>query len=357
MRFLPNPHYEPRPAAADRTRPADRRVHRPRRRARRVLRPAAPAARLPAAAVPGRGQGAPGGRDRLHRRAPPLGGDRRAPGRAATAPPRVPRATSSTATSRTAGVIDHVGFEVADLARSAAFYDAVLFALGRAADVRVRARDRLRRQRARVLDRRPRARARARLRAPGAAARAARPRSMPPTRGGLANGGSDDGPPGRGPSTAGGTTPPTCGTPTGSGSRSSQALALTALRPRAGRRFRGSLAGCHRSRRFCLGAQLTEERSMPVRVGINGFGRIGRNVFRAAVEARSRHRVGRAQRPDRCAETLAHLLKYDSNYGPFPGDGRGRPSTGFARRRQARSACSPSATRRRCRGASSAPTS
>ena len=37
---------------------------------------------------------------------------------------------------------------------------------------------------------------------------------------------------------------------------------------------------------------------MAVRVGINGFGRIGRNVFRAASSA-SRHRVGRAQRPGR----------------------------------------------------------
>ena len=79
VRFLPNPHYEPAPAAADRPGRADRRVHRPRRRARRVLRQAAPAARLPAPAVPGRGQGTSGGRDRLHRRAPPLGRDRPAP--------------------------------------------------------------------------------------------------------------------------------------------------------------------------------------------------------------------------------------------------------------------------------------
>ena len=86
VRFLPNPHYEPGPAAADRRGPADRRVHQPRRGARDVLRAAAPAARLPAAAVPGRGQGASRGGDRLHRRAPPVGGDRRASRRAATAP-------------------------------------------------------------------------------------------------------------------------------------------------------------------------------------------------------------------------------------------------------------------------------
>jgi glyceraldehyde 3-phosphate dehydrogenase len=57
---------------------------------------------------------------------------------------------------------------------------------------------------------------------------------------------------------------------------------------------------------------------MPVRVGINGFGRIGRNVFRAAVEQGADiDWVGVNDLTD--AKTLAHLLKYDSNYGPFPG--------------------------------------
>jgi glyceraldehyde 3-phosphate dehydrogenase len=61
---------------------------------------------------------------------------------------------------------------------------------------------------------------------------------------------------------------------------------------------------------------------MPVRVGINGFGRIGRNVFRAA-KARS-EAVGDAiewvavnDLTD--SRTLAHLLKYDSIQGPYPG--------------------------------------
>ena len=57
---------------------------------------------------------------------------------------------------------------------------------------------------------------------------------------------------------------------------------------------------------------------MAVRVGINGFGRIGRNVFRAAHE---RHAdiewVGVNDLVD--SKTLAHLLKYDSVYGPYPG--------------------------------------
>jgi glyceraldehyde 3-phosphate dehydrogenase len=61
---------------------------------------------------------------------------------------------------------------------------------------------------------------------------------------------------------------------------------------------------------------------MSVRVGINGFGRIGRNVFRAA-KARSG-----ASAPDiewvavndlTDEATLGHLLRYDSILGPYPG--------------------------------------
>ena len=57
---------------------------------------------------------------------------------------------------------------------------------------------------------------------------------------------------------------------------------------------------------------------MPVRVGINGFGRIGRNVFRAAKQAGADIEfVAVNDLTD--ARTLGHLLKYDSTYGPFPG--------------------------------------
>jgi glyceraldehyde 3-phosphate dehydrogenase len=57
---------------------------------------------------------------------------------------------------------------------------------------------------------------------------------------------------------------------------------------------------------------------MSVRVGINGFGRIGRNVFRAAVERGAEIEwVAINDLVD--PPTIAHLLKYDSNYGPFPG--------------------------------------
>src|SRR2546421_984985 len=58
---------------------------------------------------------------------------------------------------------------------------------------------------------------------------------------------------------------------------------------------------------------------MPVRVGINGFGRIGRNVFRAAYESGA-DVEWLAVNDLVDAKTIAHLLKYDSNYGPFPGE-------------------------------------
>jgi glyceraldehyde 3-phosphate dehydrogenase len=56
---------------------------------------------------------------------------------------------------------------------------------------------------------------------------------------------------------------------------------------------------------------------MTVRVGINGFGRIGRNVLRAASE-RSGDIVVVAVNDITTPESLAHLLKYDSVFGRFP---------------------------------------
>jgi glyceraldehyde 3-phosphate dehydrogenase len=58
---------------------------------------------------------------------------------------------------------------------------------------------------------------------------------------------------------------------------------------------------------------------MPVRVAINGFGRIGRNVFRAGLE-RDADIEWLAVNDIVPPETIAHLLRYDSNYGPFPGE-------------------------------------
>jgi len=58
---------------------------------------------------------------------------------------------------------------------------------------------------------------------------------------------------------------------------------------------------------------------MAVRVGINGFGRIGRNVLRAATLAKQADLefVGVNDITD--TKTLGHLLKYDSVHGRFPG--------------------------------------
>jgi glyceraldehyde 3-phosphate dehydrogenase len=56
-----------------------------------------------------------------------------------------------------------------------------------------------------------------------------------------------------------------------------------------------------------------EELSMTVKIGINGFGRIGRNVFRAALKNPNVEVVAVNDLTD--ASTLAHLLKYDSVHG------------------------------------------
>jgi glyceraldehyde 3-phosphate dehydrogenase len=58
---------------------------------------------------------------------------------------------------------------------------------------------------------------------------------------------------------------------------------------------------------------------MALRVGINGFGRIGRNFFRAALERGGDFEIVAANDLGD-AKTMAHLLKYDSNLGPLGED-------------------------------------
>jgi glyceraldehyde 3-phosphate dehydrogenase len=58
---------------------------------------------------------------------------------------------------------------------------------------------------------------------------------------------------------------------------------------------------------------------MATRVGINGFGRIGRNFFRAQQQRGADIEIV-AVNDLGDAKTMAHLLKYDSVLGPFPGD-------------------------------------
>ena len=58
---------------------------------------------------------------------------------------------------------------------------------------------------------------------------------------------------------------------------------------------------------------------MPIRVAINGFGRIGRNVLRAAKKAGATDIDFVAVNDLTDTKTLAHLLKYDSVHGTYPG--------------------------------------
>jgi glyceraldehyde 3-phosphate dehydrogenase len=64
---------------------------------------------------------------------------------------------------------------------------------------------------------------------------------------------------------------------------------------------------------------LLEEAYVSVKIGINGFGRIGRNFFRAAKQrGLDFDFVGVNDLGD--AATMAHLLKYDSVHGRYPGE-------------------------------------
>jgi glyceraldehyde 3-phosphate dehydrogenase len=65
---------------------------------------------------------------------------------------------------------------------------------------------------------------------------------------------------------------------------------------------------------------ITEEPQMSVRVAINGFGRIGRNVLRAIVESGRKDIEVVALNDLAPPETNAHLLRFDSIHGRFPGE-------------------------------------
>ena len=56
---------------------------------------------------------------------------------------------------------------------------------------------------------------------------------------------------------------------------------------------------------------------MPIRVAINGFGRIGRLVLRCAIDRQDIEVVAINDLVE--AKHLAYLLKYDSTHGRFPG--------------------------------------
>jgi glyceraldehyde 3-phosphate dehydrogenase len=58
---------------------------------------------------------------------------------------------------------------------------------------------------------------------------------------------------------------------------------------------------------------------MSTRIGINGFGRVGRQVLKAVIEMYGKELEVVAVNDLFDAKTNAHLFKYDSNYGIFPG--------------------------------------
>src|SRR5919106_609051 len=82
---------------------------------------------------------------------------------------------------------------------------------------------------------------------------------------------------------------------------------MSRWRPSSGRRF-------HR-----LAGNSDQGDWTALRVGINGFGRIGRNFFRAALERGGDFEIVAANDLGD-AKTMAHLLKYDSNLGPLGED-------------------------------------
>ena len=60
---------------------------------------------------------------------------------------------------------------------------------------------------------------------------------------------------------------------------------------------------------------------MPIKVGINGYGRIGRNILRALYEANRQKDIQIVALNDLGdAQTNAYLTRYDSVHGKFPGE-------------------------------------
>ena len=70
---------------------------------------------------------------------------------------------------------------------------------------------------------------------------------------------------------------------------------------------------------------------MAIKIGINGFGRIGRNVFRAAYKDPEIEIIAANDVVD--AKTLAHLLKYDSVLGILDADRRRKRNKNSHRKR------------------------
>lgn len=66
---------------------------------------------------------------------------------------------------------------------------------------------------------------------------------------------------------------------------------------------------------------------MTARIGINGFGRVGRQSLKAVLELHPQELEVVAINDITDTKTNAHLLKYDSTYGRFPGDIEATPDS------------------------------
>src|SRR5699024_9133512 len=75
-------------------------------------------------------------------------------------------------------------------------------------------------------------------------------------------------------------------------------------------------AGLFRKSLIVTRPLIAKEVFMPIRIGINGFGRIGRYLIRLAAAAPDIELAAVNARADNAA--LAHMLKYDSVHGRFP---------------------------------------
>ena len=96
-----------------------------------------------------------------------------------------------------------------------------------------------------------------------------------------------------------------------------------------------------------------------LRVGINGFGRIGRNFFRASLSRQSSFDIVAANDLGD-PTTMAHLLRFDSTLGPFPAatlSSLAVVGAVFCTPGASRSRCWSRRIPRRCPGATSASTS
>ena len=92
---------------------------------------------------------------------------------------------------------------------------------------------------------------------------------------------------------------------------------------------------------------------MSIKVGINGFGRIGRLVFRAGIDRNDIEFLG-INDPCMTPDYMAYMLKYDTMHGQFKGTVEYDRGV-HHRQRQEDHASMPSATRRTFPGASWAP--